>query len=78
MLISYERGLEELFTRIRKDHPRFQEALVYQQRLIENITHSRQFGDTLERQAERATIIAQLNDLAGAALGEPFSKLAGI
>jgi hypothetical protein len=74
----YELGFQKLFAQLHNDHPRYQDALVYQQRLMESISQARRFGDTPEHKADRAAIVAQLNELAAAALGESFSKLAGI
>lgn len=74
----YETGLRQLLSRMGLDQSRRSEALVYQQRLIENITQSRQYGDTDTRKAERSEIIVQLNELALSALGISFSELCGL
>lgn len=71
----YEIGLERLLSQMSTSHFRYGEALVYQQRLTENISRSRRFGDTNLRQADRAEIIEQLNDLAMATISISFNKL---
>lgn len=35
---AYETGIQDLLNRMGKDHPRYSEALIYQQQLLENIT----------------------------------------
>ena len=64
-----------MLAQVGPDHPRYSEVLVYQQRLTENISRARRFGDTNLRQADRAEIIDQLNELALATLGISFNKL---
>lgn len=73
----YEIGLRLLLAQLGPDHGRYNEALVYQQRLLENITTSRLYGDTDTRKAERAEIIARLNAIALAELHTPFNTLCG-
>jgi hypothetical protein len=75
MFSAYELGLERLLAQIDQSHARYSDALVYQQRLMENIGRSRRFGDTNVRQADRAEIIDQLNELAMATMGISFNKL---
>ena len=45
-LTSYEIGLGRIFEQVTKDHSRYSEALVYQQRLRDNISDSSLYGDT--------------------------------
>jgi len=71
----YENGIRELLARLGQQHVRHSEALVYQQRLLENITLSRLYGDTDTRKAERAEVIARLNALAQAELQVTFNAL---
>ncbi len=71
----YEIGMETLLSRLGQAHPRYVEALTYQQRLNDTIAKSRQFGDTETARAERAAIVAQLNSLALSALGISFNDL---
>jgi hypothetical protein len=74
-LSSYEIGIRRLLNGMGQSHPRYSEALVYQQRLEENIAKSRQYGETPTLDAERFAIVHQLNDLALSALGKSFSEL---
>ena len=73
----YETGVRALLARLGRDHPRSADALVYQQRLHDNLTAARRYGDTETRRAERAEIIDRLNALAQAALGVSFNALCG-
>jgi hypothetical protein len=75
---SYEIGLCQLLDRLGQNHPHYSEALVYRQRLTENITRSRRYGDTETRKAERAEIVEQLNVFALSVLGSSFSDLCGL
>lgn len=75
LFTAYEKGLEHLLARLGAAHGRYSEALVYQQRLVENIGRARRFGDTPQRQADRAEIIDQLNELALASLSVSFNQL---
>jgi hypothetical protein len=72
---AYETGLGQLLRRLGQDHPRYSQALVYQQRLLENISQSRRYGDIVTLQAERSEIIAGLNALALSQLGTSFNEL---
>jgi len=72
---SYETGLIRLLKRLGSDHPRYADALVYQQRLLENIAQSRRYGDTEARRAERAQIVDALNWLALDAVAMSFNEL---
>ena len=71
-------GLCQLLERLGQGHPLYQEALVYQQRLDENIARSRRYGDTETRKAERSEIIDRLNALALSALGISSKELCGL
>ena len=71
----YEIGLHKLLNRMGQDHPRYHETLVYQQRLLENISRSRLYGDTGTRHSDRSEIIGRLNDIALATLGVSFNEL---
>jgi hypothetical protein len=72
---AYEAGLAALLARIGSDHPRSSEALVYEQRLRENLAVARRYGDTREREAARAEVVDRLNDLAQATVGISFNEL---
>ncbi|MBN2005526.1 MAG: hypothetical protein JXA21_19360 [Anaerolineae bacterium] len=69
----YEAALREFLARLGDTHPRYSEALVYQQRLTENLAAERRYGATSTRKADRVEIIDRLNDLAQQALGISFS-----
>ncbi len=69
----YEAAMRELLTRLGETHPLYSEALVYQQRLAENLAAARRYRDTPAREADRAEIIDRLNDLTQRALGTSFT-----
>jgi hypothetical protein len=71
----YETGLRALLGQLGRDHARYDDALVYQQRLTENLQTTRRYGDTETRRAERAEIVDRLNALAREALGVSYSAL---
>ena len=71
----YENGVRNLLAQLGQNHARYSEALVYQQRLIENITLSRLYGDTDTRKAERAEVIARLNAITLTELQTAFNTL---
>jgi len=72
---QYEAGLNRLLTQLGQDHPRYTEALVLQQRLLENLGRVRRYGDTETNRAERAQIFDVLNRLALEAAGSSFNDL---
>jgi hypothetical protein len=71
----YEVGLSRLRSRIDQGHSRYVELLTYEQRLRENLTNVRLYGDTSDRSAERTEIIHRLNEIALSVLKEPFNDL---
>ncbi len=71
----YETGLRALLARLGPNHPRYDDALVYQQRLTENVAAARRYGDTEARRAGRAEIVDRLNALAQQALGLSYNAL---
>lgn len=71
----YEHGMRQVLDRLGVQHPRYADALVYQQRLGENLTRTRRYGDTAGLRADRAEVIDRLNELALAALGQSFNAL---
>ena len=71
----YESGLRQLLARLGPGHPGHSDALVYEQRLTENITMARRHGDTPALKAERSTIVVQLNRLACSQLDMTFNDL---
>jgi hypothetical protein len=71
----YQDGTRELISRLGDTHPRYADALVYQQRLDENIARSRRYGDTETHRAERAEILVRLNTLTLSVIGISFDEL---
>ncbi len=71
----YEAGLRLMLHKLGRDHPSYSETLVYQQRLTENISQARRYGDTDTRKSERAEVIDRLNELSLAVLGLSFNEL---
>jgi hypothetical protein len=56
---AYKAGLRQLLEKLGRDHPRYSEAFTYQQRLEENLSHTKRYGDILrpaERRAPRSLI----------------------
>jgi hypothetical protein len=72
---TYEHGLQKLLDQLGPAHPAYADALLYQQRLTENIQRARRFGDTASRRADRAEVIDQLNALALVTLHQSFNDL---
>jgi len=70
-----EKGVQYLLENVPKDHPRYNDILVYEHRLRETIQQSRLYGDTDEYRADRARIISQLNMLALDIMGLSFNDL---
>jgi hypothetical protein len=71
----YESGLRLMLDKLGRDHSRYSETLVYQQRLTDNISQARRYGDTDTRKSERAEVIDRLNELSLAVLGMAFNEL---
>lgn len=71
----YEQALVVLLSRLGQSHAQYGSALVLKQRLTENLSATRLYGDTDSRKADRAVIIAQLNRLALAEFGVSFDEL---
>lgn len=72
---SYEIGAQRLLAQMGQNHPRYLEALGYQDRLRGNIDRSRRFGDTGSRKSDRAEIVEQLNELSLSVTGTSFNEL---
>ncbi len=72
---AYEAGLRQLLEKLGRDHPRYAEALTYQQRLEENLSQTKRYGGTETRQAARAEVIDRLNELALTELDVSFNEL---
>lgn len=71
----YEVSMQILLSRLGKATPHYNEALIYQQRLDENLVGTRLYGDTEIRRAERAEILARLNALTMTTFNTVFSEL---
>jgi hypothetical protein len=75
MYNRYETGLTELLRQMGKHHPRYNDALTYQQRLLENILLTQQYDDNENRRSERTEISTHLNSLALEVMGITFNEL---
>jgi hypothetical protein len=75
MYAKYEKGLHILLQRLGKDHLEYRDALVYQQRLLDNIHQAKRYGDIPSLQYERAQVIDQLNSLSMSSLNVSFNVL---
>ncbi len=73
---AYQKALTQLRTALGSGHADYADALLYEQRLTENMRSARRFGDTESLRAERAQIIDGLNRLALQNLGRSFNELA--
>lgn len=73
----YETGMNALLARLGQVPSGYSEALIYQQRLRENIDNTRRHGDTPELQAERSRLVEQLNRLTRQTLQLSFNTLCG-
>jgi hypothetical protein len=71
----YEVGVDQLLKQIGRDCSHYHDALVYEQRLKENIDQSRRFGDSETRRSERSEIVCRLNELAVSVLDVSFNTL---
>jgi competence ComEA-like helix-hairpin-helix protein len=67
--------MDQLLNHVNRNHPHYNEILVYQQRLTENIGQSRQYGDNDTRRTDRSEIIYHLNELSLSVLQVPFNDL---
>jgi hypothetical protein len=75
ILDYYEYGIRKLVEIAFNCDEYYDSVLIYEQRLLENIFQTRQFGDTENRRAERAEIIAYLNRITLALLRTSFLGL---
>jgi hypothetical protein len=75
MFGEYETGLWVLQQELGEHHARYNEFLVYEQRLRENMAQSRIYGDNPTVKSERAQIIDGLNELARSAVGKTFNAV---
>lgn len=75
--LSYENGIAQLLRTLGTEHPRYQEALVYEYRLRENLKWARRYDDD-RLSPERAEIIDHLNELALVELHTSFNQLCNV
>jgi uncharacterized protein (UPF0147 family) len=71
----YETGLTKLLEQLEKEHPLYTNALVFQQRLTEDIATARTHGDTEALRHQRSRTIYELNRLAQDTLNVSFNDL---
>lgn len=64
-----------LIERIGQRHPSYQDALLYQHRLLDALQQVEKYGRTDTLLAESARVVERLNSLALAAIGVPFTEL---
>lgn len=76
LFAPYSIALDTLLERLGSGHALFSDALLYQQRLQENIERTRRHGDNENRRSERSEIIESLNRLCLDVLSEDFNALA--
>jgi len=74
----YRDGLARLVRMVGASHPRYFELLTFQQRLEENISNTRLFGDDAMQRVERNKVLHALNLLSYALLEISFNTLSGI
>lgn len=74
----YETALTRLLERLGSDHARYADALVYQQRLQENIAQARKYGESDILKHARAQIVNMLNRLALETVLVSFNELCGL
>lgn len=74
-LETARRRCAALVERIGRGHPSYQDALLYQHRLIDALEQVERYGQTDTLRAESNRVLDRLNSLALAALGVPFSEL---
>lgn len=70
----YEAGLRRLLDQLGKEHPLYEKALIFQQRLLENISMARLYNDTDNLKSDRSQVIDQLNNLTLDTLRVSFSR----
>lgn len=75
---KYLRGLNRLKCHIEQNGSQFGDFLVYEQRLMENISATQQFGDTENHRAGRSEVIEHLNKLTLSVLHITFNELCGL
>ncbi|MBN2003374.1 MAG: metallophosphoesterase [Anaerolineae bacterium] len=72
---AYETGLRNLLERMTPQHPRYDEALIYQHRLVENIAKARRYKDNSDLESARIEVLDRLEQLSRDTLGVTFTSL---
>ncbi|NJP06590.1 MAG: hypothetical protein HC837_13650 [Chloroflexaceae bacterium] len=72
---QYEAGVKHLLHLIDREHQHYYDLLIYQQRLHENLSRARRYGHDPTLRAERAEILAYLNEMAIAIAGYSFQEV---
>jgi tetratricopeptide (TPR) repeat protein len=72
---NLEAGMQALLAQMGRNHPRYDEALVYEQRLRENINQTRRYGDDPSQENDRAEVLDQLNRLTHEVSSMSFNDL---
>lgn len=73
--VDYREGLNALLQRLGRTHGRYEDVLVYQARLLENIQKLDRYGDSESLRAERMEILDRLNSLTLETLNRTFIEL---
>jgi hypothetical protein len=72
---SYESCLDVLLSRSQQNNNAYEQVLVQELRLRENIEACRMYGDNYERKTERFEVLNQLNRLSLVIANKPFNEL---
>ncbi len=75
---QYRGGIRRLLALLGKEHPRTQEALILQHRLLQNLTDTERLGATSALETSRARILESCNRFCLAALDKSFYALCGL
>lgn len=75
MYALYNRGFQKLIDLVKENRDCYQQVLVFQQRLEENIYQVKHYGDTDGRRSQRSEIIANLNRLSLETTNVSFNEL---
>lgn len=74
----WEEGIKHLLGQLGTKHPRYSDALVYQQRLHDVVEEARLYGPTSQLKAEQARIVHQLNRISTDEIGISFNAVCNI
>ena len=76
--IDYERGIQNLLSQVPRFHRRYEEILIKQGQMQENLDSTRLYGDTPQLQHTRSRILGQLNEISLDILDRSFNSLMGL